>query len=86
MCVFKIGVFEIVLKLKVLIYLIVLTGTADALSKRGFVLQGCYFIEVWVFDRIPYERFQHMSVDELTVYIREVIADELDEKQLEPTS
>jgi len=81
---FKTGAFEIALKSKVPIHPIVLQGTADALPKRGFVLQGRHPIEVRVLDRIPYTSFQHMTVEELTTHVRGVIAAELGEKQLEP--
>ena len=83
---FKSGAFEIALKAGVPIHPIVLTGTADALPKRGFVLQGRHPIEVRVLDRIPFASFEHMSVEELTAHVRQVIADELDEKHLEPTA
>ena len=81
---FKTGAFEIALKSKVPIQPIVLQGTAHALPKRGFVLQGRHPIEVRVLDRIPYSTFEGMSVEELTAHVRGVIAGELDEKHLEP--
>jgi 1-acyl-sn-glycerol-3-phosphate acyltransferase len=81
---FKTGAFEIALKSKVPVHPVVLKGTSDALPKRGFVLQGRHPISIQVLDRIPYETFAHMTVDELTEHVRGVIAAELDEKQLEP--
>ena len=81
---FKAGAFEIALKSKVPIHPIVLQGTSDALPKRGFILQGRHPIALRVLDRIPYDDFSQVSVEELTAHVRDVIAAELDEKQLEP--
>ncbi len=82
---FKTGAFEIALKTRSPVHPIVLKGTSDALPKRGFVLQGRHPISITVLDRIPYESFSHMNVEELTAHVRSVIASHLDEKQLEPT-
>jgi 1-acyl-sn-glycerol-3-phosphate acyltransferase len=82
---FKTGAFEVALKSKVPIQPVVLQGTADALPKRGFVLQGRHPISIQVLERIPYASFEHMSVEDLTARVRATIADELDEKQLEPS-
>ncbi len=82
---FKTGAFEIALKSKVPVHPIVLRGTSDALPKRGFILQGRHPISIRLLDRIPYEDFSQMSVEDLTAHVRAVIAAELDEKQLEPT-
>ncbi len=83
---FKTGAFEIALKSKVPIHPIVLQGTADALPKRGFILQGRHPISIRLLDRIPYEDFSQMSVEDLTAHARAIIAAELDEKQLEPAA
>lgn len=82
---FKTGAFELALKSEVPIHPVVLTGTSDALPKRGFVLQGRHPISIQVLERIPFESFGHMSVEELTAHVRAVIAAELDEKHLERT-
>ena len=81
---FKAGAFEIALKSRVPVHPIVLHGTSDALPKRGFILQGRHPISIRVLDRIPYEEFSKMSVDDLTRYVRGIIAAELEEKQLDP--
>jgi 1-acyl-sn-glycerol-3-phosphate acyltransferase len=78
---FKPGAFELALKTRTPILPIVISGTADALPKRGFVLQGRHPIRIGVLDPIPHERFAHMSVDELTAHVREVIANEIDEPE-----
>jgi 1-acyl-sn-glycerol-3-phosphate acyltransferase len=83
---FKSGAFDIALKNGAPIQPIVLQGTADALPKKGFVLQGRHPISITVLDRLPYASFAEMSVEELTEHVRGLIADELGEKQLEPAA
>ena len=76
---FKPGAFEIALNTETPILPIVIGGTADALPKRGFVLQGRHPIRITVLDPIPPEGFGDMSVEQLTAHVRELIADELAE-------
>ena len=76
---FKPGAFELALKTRAPILPIVIFGTADALPKRGFVLQGRHPIRVVVLDPIPNERYAAMSVDQLTAQVRELIANEIAE-------
>ena len=54
-------------------------GTADALPKRGFVLQGRHDIRVRILEEIPYESFAGQSVEELTESVRRVFQRELGE-------
>jgi 1-acyl-sn-glycerol-3-phosphate acyltransferase len=82
---FKTGAFDIALKSGVPIQPVVLQGTSNALPKQGFVLQGRHPISIKVLDRLPPESFADMSVEELTEHVRNLIAANLDEKQLEPT-
>jgi 1-acyl-sn-glycerol-3-phosphate acyltransferase len=90
---FKTGAFELALKTRSPIQPLVLKGTADALPKRGFLLQGRHPITINVLDRIPYETFESLSADELTAHVRGIIAayledhldEEADAKKLEPT-
>jgi 1-acyl-sn-glycerol-3-phosphate acyltransferase len=72
---FKTGAFELALRTRKPILPIVLSGTSNALPKRGFVLQGRHPIHVQVLDPIPPERFEGMSAKELTEQVRGVIAD-----------
>lgn len=72
---FKPGAFELALKTCRPILPIVLAGTANALPKRGYVLQGRHPITVTVLEPIPPERFEGMSAKELTEQVRGVIAD-----------
>jgi 1-acyl-sn-glycerol-3-phosphate acyltransferase len=81
---FKTGAFEIALGAKRSILPIAVEGTARALPKRGFVLQGRHPIRVTVLEPIPYESFAHDDVDTLTRRVRGVIADALDEKEPAP--
>ena len=62
---------------------LVIQGTANALPKRGFVLQGRHPITIKALDCIHPEEFGERSVKELTLYVRSLIAEHLDEKKLE---
>lgn len=75
---FKPGAFELALATETPILPMVIAGTADALPKRGFVLQGRHPIRISVLDPIPYDEFAHWSVDELTEHVRSLIAAALD--------
>lgn len=66
---FKAGAFQLALENKVDIAPVVLTGTADALPKAGFVLRGHHRIGVEVLDPLPHDSFAGMSVDELTEHV-----------------
>ncbi len=74
---FKPGAFELALRTRSPILPIVILGTAEALPKRGFVLQGRHPICIRVLDPIAHEQVADMTVDELAVHVRELIAREL---------
>jgi 1-acyl-sn-glycerol-3-phosphate acyltransferase len=74
---FKPGAFTLAQRMRAPILPIVVEGTADALPKRGFVLQGQHAIRIRVLDAIPYARFAQESVDALADRVRGVIAAEL---------
>jgi len=76
---FKTGAFELALRTGSPVLPIVIRGTANALPKRGFVLQGRHPISLTVLDEIPAESFVGATVDELTASVRELIAAELGE-------
>ena len=78
---FKTGAFEIAKENDRPILPIVLEGTANALPKRGFVLQGRHPISIRVLDEIPAASFAHDSVEELTERVRGLIAAHLDAKE-----
>jgi len=61
---------------------IVVDGTASALPKRGFVLQGRHRIRVRVLDEIPAESFASESAEELALRVQALIGDQLKESPL----
>ena len=74
---FKIGAFELALAARAPIQPLVITGSGDALPKRGFVLQGRHAISVTVLDPIMPEDFEGMTAEDLTERVRQTIAAEL---------
>lgn len=74
---FKPGAFELATRTRTAVLPIVISGTADALPKRGFVLRGRHPVRIRVLDPIPPQRFADMSVEQLTAHVRDVIADEM---------
>ena len=83
---FKTGAFELAKAARTPILPIALEGTADALPKRGFVLQGRHPIRVTVLDPIPYAAFAGEDVGALTERIRRVIARAIDAKDPPPAA
>ena len=75
---FKTGAFELAKAASVPILPILVEGTANALPKRGFVLQGRHQIRISVLDAIPPESFAAESVEELTARMREFFASRLE--------
>lgn len=82
---FKPGAFQIAKKTRVPIVPILLTGTGDALPKRGFVLRGRHPIHLRVLDEIPYERFADQEPERLMLEVRNLFAKELGEPELLPS-
>lgn len=76
---FKHGAFTLAARVGAPILPIVVEGTAAALPKRGFVLQGRHAIRIRVLDAIPYARVASLSVEALTEHVRALIAAELGE-------
>ena len=74
---FKHGAFTRATRASAPVLPIVVEGTADALPKRGFVLQGRHHIRVRVLPEIPYARFASASVSELTEQVHALFAAEL---------
>jgi 1-acyl-sn-glycerol-3-phosphate acyltransferase len=56
---------------------IVVEGTADALPKRGFVLQGRHAIRIRVLDEIPHAKLVGRSVEEVSAEVWRLFASEL---------
>lgn len=76
---FKLGAFELAKDSKRPILPLVISGTSNALPKRGFVLRGRHPILIQVLDPIPYESFADESVEDLCDRVRTLIAAELGE-------
>jgi 1-acyl-sn-glycerol-3-phosphate acyltransferase len=67
---FKPGAFTIAQRARAAILPIVVEGTARALPKRGFVLQGRHAIRVRVLDEIPYAAFAERPVEVVSDDVR----------------
>jgi len=78
---FKPGAFSLALKTGAPILPIVIEGTAQALPKRGFVLQGRHAIRIRVLDEIPHASFASAPVETLTESVRERFVAELGERE-----
>jgi 1-acyl-sn-glycerol-3-phosphate acyltransferase len=76
---FKHGAFTLAQRVGAPILPIVVEGTAAALPKRGFILQGRHAIRIRVLDAIPYARIASLSVQALTEQVRDLIAAKLGE-------
>jgi len=83
---FKTGAFELAKDSKKPILPLVITGTADALPKRGFVLRGKRRICLKVLDPIPFESFADQSVEALCDRVRTLIADEIKKEPPPPSA
>jgi 1-acyl-sn-glycerol-3-phosphate acyltransferase len=71
---FKHGAFTIAQRMRAPILPIIVEGTAAALPKRGFVLQGRHAIRIRVLDAIPYARFANDSAEAAAERVRAVMA------------
>ncbi len=74
---FKHGAFTLAQRTGAPVLPIVVHGTARALPKRGFVLQGRHDIHICVLDEIPYAAFANSSVEALMDRVRACMAVEL---------
>ncbi len=74
---FKPGAFDVALRTNTPVLPIVLTGTAEALPKRGFVLQGRHEIGITVLDPIAPGRFADRSPEEFAEHVHDLIEAEL---------
>ena len=73
----KHGAFQIAERNRVPIQPIVVRGTAEALPKRGFILQGRHAISIEVLDPIPANEVADRSAEEMTEYVRTILVDAL---------
>jgi len=74
---FKRGAFTLAQRMRAPILPIVVEGTARALPKRGFVLQGRHAIRIRVLDAIPYARFANESAEAVADSVRALMIAEL---------
>jgi 1-acyl-sn-glycerol-3-phosphate acyltransferase len=81
---FKTGAFELAKDTGNPILPIVVTGTSNALPKRGFVLRGRHPIHIKVLDGIPYETFADESIENLTDRVHTLIAAEIEKASPSP--
>ncbi len=75
---FKTGAFELAKSAGTPILPILVEGTANALPKRGFVLQGRHRIRITILDEVPHASFADESVEDLTARMRELFASHLE--------
>lgn len=76
---FKHGAFTLAQRARVPVLPIVVDGTAKALPKRGFVLQGRHTIHLRVLDEIPYASFAGQPVEALIRDVRDRVSAALGE-------
>jgi 1-acyl-sn-glycerol-3-phosphate acyltransferase len=74
---FKHGAFTLAQRNGCPILPILVEGTANALPKRGFVLQGRHAISIRVLDEIPHEKLADRPVEAVTAEVWDVFAREL---------
>lgn len=77
---FKHGAFTLAQRTGAPLLPIVVYGTANALPKRGFVLQGRHAIRIRVLDEIPHRTFADTPVEMLMHSVRERFAAELGQR------
>ncbi|MFK7898084.1 MAG: lysophospholipid acyltransferase family protein [Myxococcota bacterium] len=77
---FKPGAFQIAERNALPIQPIVLRGTAEALPKRGFKLQGRHAISIEILDPIPVEDVRACSAEEMMARVRQVIHEALEKE------
>jgi 1-acyl-sn-glycerol-3-phosphate acyltransferase len=81
---FKQGAFELAKDAQRPILPLIISGTSNALPKRGFVLKGRHPITIRILDPIPYTEFADEPADELTLRVRSLIATELEKTSPPP--
>lgn len=76
---FKPGAFMLAKKMKVPILPIVISGTVKALPKYSMNFHGTQKILIKILDDVPYERFEHLSLEETSELLRNIINNDLQE-------
>ena len=75
---FKSGAFELALRARSPVQPILIQGTANALPKRGFLLQGRHPIRITVLDPIQPQSFEHLTAQQLTERVHGLMAEALE--------
>jgi 1-acyl-sn-glycerol-3-phosphate acyltransferase len=83
---FKPGAFELALRNRLPILPIAIEGTANALPKRGFVLQGRHPLSLTVLPPIPYESFAGLDAVDLAERVRTILLDRVEPKEPTPAA
>lgn len=83
---FGIGAFQIAARNRVPLQPIIVRGTAEALPKRGFVLQGRHPISIEVLEPIPASEFADRDPEETMRRVREIFLTHLETAPLEPAN
>ncbi len=73
----RLGAFQIAERNCVPIQPIVVRGTADALPKRGFILQGRHAISIEILDPIPADEVAERSTEKMMEHVRTILIDAL---------
>lgn len=76
---FKLGAFQLAKKKKIPILPVVISGTNKALPKYSINFHGKQKILIQIFDEIPYQAFEKLSVEETAAMVRDFIIKNLNE-------
>jgi 1-acyl-sn-glycerol-3-phosphate acyltransferase len=71
---FKHGAFTLAQQTGTPVLPIIVEGTARALPKRGFVLQGRHAISIRILDAVPYRSFMHKPPEQVAEEMRDLFA------------
>lgn len=80
---FKTGAFILAQKIKIPILPIAINGSKNALPKHSINFHGRHNMRIKVLDEIPYDRFQHLSVEQTAELVRDCILAHVDEHKPE---
>lgn len=76
---FKPGAFILAKKMKKPIVPLVINNSKNALPKYSLIFKGRHKIELAVLDEIPYSRFEHMEIDDITKMVQKIISSNVNE-------
>ena len=76
---FKPGAFILAKKMKKPIVPLVINNTKNALPKYSLIIRGRHKMKLEVLDEIPYSKFEHMEVEQITQMVQEIITSHVNE-------